>query len=116
MEESCTLKAARGREGREKSLGSGARADCKQPNLVPHILDPQELMTPSSQLVLHGMRPGSTSPVTPVPPLSLSPSLWTEGEGGRGTEALVSSEGGVVETRVEAGGQRHWLASSLARR
>jgi hypothetical protein len=31
-------------------------------------------------------------------------------------EALVSSEGGAVETRVEAGGRRRWLASSLARR
>jgi hypothetical protein len=36
-------------------------------------------------------------------------------KGGRGTEALISSEDGAVETQVEAGGRRRWLASSLAR-
>jgi hypothetical protein len=35
MEESGTLNAARGREGREKSHGSGVRGDCKQPDPVP---------------------------------------------------------------------------------
>lgn len=82
-------------------------------DLVPHILDPRELMTPSSQLVLHGMRLGSTSLVTPVSPLSLC-GRGQRVKGGRGTEALISSEDGAVETRVEAGGRRCWLASSLA--
>jgi hypothetical protein len=35
-------------------------------------------------------------------------------KGGRGMEALVSSDGGSVETRVEAWGRRRWLASSQA--
>jgi hypothetical protein len=49
MEESCTLKAAREREGREKSYGSGARGGLEAArsgatdlsvDVVPHILDP----------------------------------------------------------------------------
>jgi hypothetical protein len=49
MEESCTLKAAREREGREKSYGSGTRggtgaarscATDLSADVVPHILDP----------------------------------------------------------------------------
>jgi hypothetical protein len=37
-------------------------------------------------------------------------------KGGKGMEALVSSDGGGVETQVEAGRQRRRLASILAQR
>jgi hypothetical protein len=36
MEESCTLKAAREREGREKSYGSGARGGTGSSKILCH--------------------------------------------------------------------------------
>jgi hypothetical protein len=93
------------REGRGQETARSGATDLST-DLVPHILDPRELMTPSS----HGSIGGWSSmgcdrgPCRQKHPRRLSlRGCGGRVKGERGMEALVSFDGDDVETRVEEG-------------